>query len=274
MFRKKKCLEVRFDGVQRGSFCRRGRERSFHLQGYLFTFYRKWQLPQLHSIQGKRERESNTLLHKDKDLSTNRLFYKSVLNDKTLNTSNNTNNCGKLKHILRTKQTTTKEREGLGRGWGGGGEWRRKKSKCVMYSLVAGAHYSQGVAWRGHVQLWDVRGRGLEKNGPRHRQGSGNVWRLLRDGAYQLVNAAPTRRWNCETACHWHTEEEKTALRHSSDVRGVHETVYEAWWFQKFKRRVVVMMNGVVCAGWPCCSSSKTRHGGSVCDWWNTSGAY
>ena len=32
------------------------------------------------------EREENTLLHKDKDLSTSRLFYKSVSDDKHSNT--------------------------------------------------------------------------------------------------------------------------------------------------------------------------------------------
>ena len=54
----------------------------------------------------ERERE-NTLLHKDKDLSTSRFFTNLSLMSytATLNTSNkNTNNCCKLKYILRTKQ--------------------------------------------------------------------------------------------------------------------------------------------------------------------------
>ena len=33
----------------------------------------------------EREREDNTLLHKDKDLSTSRIFYKSVPDDKHSN---------------------------------------------------------------------------------------------------------------------------------------------------------------------------------------------
>ena len=56
----------------------------------------------------ERERE-NTLLHKDKDLSTSHFFTNLSLMSytATLNTSNkNTNNCGKLKYILRTKQKT------------------------------------------------------------------------------------------------------------------------------------------------------------------------
>ena len=34
----------------------------------------------------ERERDDNTLLHKDKDLSTSRLFYKSIPDDKHSNT--------------------------------------------------------------------------------------------------------------------------------------------------------------------------------------------
>ena len=57
----------------------------------------------------RQTQRDNTLLHKDKDLSTNQPFYKSVLdmmtNTATLNTSNkNTNNCGNLKYILRIKR--------------------------------------------------------------------------------------------------------------------------------------------------------------------------
>ena len=55
----------------------------------------------------RRRKSPNTLLHKDTDLSTSRLFYKSVLitNTATLNMSNkNTNNCGKLKYILRKEE--------------------------------------------------------------------------------------------------------------------------------------------------------------------------
>ena len=51
----------------------------------------------------EREREDNILLHKDKDLNTSRLFHKSAPDDKHTNTQSNmnTNNCGKIKYILR-----------------------------------------------------------------------------------------------------------------------------------------------------------------------------
>ena len=52
--------------------------------------------------------KDNTLLHKDKDLSTNQLFYKSVPDDKHSNTQYikqeyNSNNCSKLKYTLLSK---------------------------------------------------------------------------------------------------------------------------------------------------------------------------
>ena len=54
-------------------------------------------------VQRRRRRKDNILLHKDKDLSTSRLFTNLFLmtNTATLNTSNkNINNCGNLKYIL------------------------------------------------------------------------------------------------------------------------------------------------------------------------------
>ena len=56
------------------------------------------------------QREDNTLSLKAKDLSQVGFFTNLSLmtNTATLNTSNkNTNNCGKLKYILRTKQNKT-----------------------------------------------------------------------------------------------------------------------------------------------------------------------
>ena len=57
-----------------------------------------------------KRREENTLLHKDKDLSTSRLFLQNVPDHKHGNTqyaNKNTDNCGKLKYILRTNKKQT-----------------------------------------------------------------------------------------------------------------------------------------------------------------------